>query len=126
MRARTWCVLLLAIVSVCAITLQEREDGSRVGPVGVFADGTLVYAADVSDITEAYERTFTTARGAYNVVRFEPGAVYVVRASCPDQYCVAHGALGTFGAAPIVCAPNRLVVRALTAPESAYDAVTGG
>ena len=54
------------------------------------------------------------------------GEVFVSQADCPDQVCVAHGFLVS-GKEPIICLPNRLVIRFLEdARTDGADAVAGG
>ena len=49
--------------------------------------------------------------------------VFLIEASCPDQICVRHGPTDQT-ADPIVCLPNKLVVRVLP-PEGEADQLDG-
>ncbi len=83
----------------------------------IYSDGELIKTVSLSENTR-----FTVDRGdGYNVIEVQDGAVSVVDASCPDKVCIHTGAVSQ-GAVPIICLPNRLEVRVISADNN-VDAV---
>ena len=75
-------------------------------------------------LTENRTLRYERDDGQYNIVVIENGAVRVSEASCPDQVCVRHKPTDQT-ADPIVCLPNDLVVKVMTAGEqSQLDGVS--
>ena len=61
-----------------------------------------------------------------NTIEVSKDGVRVISAGCPDQVCVAHGFLVS-GKEPIICLPNRLVIRFQEdARTDGADVVAGG
>jgi hypothetical protein len=91
--------------------------------VGIWQDGELIKTIDLSAVTSEYELT-VEYEGRKNVIRVGPGRIEVLEADCPDGTCVKRGELSS-GRTPIVCLPNRLVIRYMDSP-GGIDAVAGG
>ncbi len=88
--------------------------------IEVLSDGEVIYTADLS---VAPDTRFTVSYADHtNTVEIVSGAIRVSEADCPNQICVGMGWLSSAGL-PIVCAPNRLVIR--YAGASDVDAVAG-
>lgn len=85
--------------------------------VEVWSEGKLLYTLRLDT-----DQTVTvTGSHGTNVITVQGGKVAVTEADCPDGYCMARGFCR--GEAPIICLPNRLVLRFLT-PQGA-DSVVG-
>jgi len=117
-----WAVLLggLLIVSgaVAFLLSTSPADTAR-----IYQDGVLIMQLDLADITEA--RSFVVEHGfGVNVLAVERGRIRIAEADCPDGYCVRQGWVGG-GSIPIVCLPNRLVVRLEGTNDLNIDASVG-
>lgn len=87
--------------------------------VEIISDGEVLYTLDLSH-TE--DRTIRIDHiGSYNIIEIADGKIHVSEAGCPDKTCVSMGFLQ--GGAPIVCLPNKLVIR--YAQGGDMDAVAG-
>lgn len=121
LKTRVWVLLIVALAAVCAVLLVVRHTQQQTGDqVCIYQDGTLVQTLPLS---ENKTLTFQTDSGGYNIVVIENGAVRISEASCPDQICVKHGPT-TQTADPIVCLPNKLVVKIIAQGESTVDGVS--
>ena len=118
-----WVLILAAIIAVCLVAemmIRGAENPSRFA--GIYRDGELLYTIDLRGSTPR-EYEITGANGGRNVVRADGNAsVYMAESNCRDGYCVRRGAVG--GGAPIVCLPNRVVIK-LTDYSADVDAATG-
>lgn len=116
MKTRNWILLfvLIALACIVALLLVNRASAAR---AEIYSEGRLVKTIDLS---QNGEYRITSSRG-WNVIVVENGTVRVASASCSNQDCVHCGAAG--GGAPIVCLPNRLVLR--FTGEAEYDALVG-
>jgi len=63
----------------------------------------------------------TISIGDRFTVQIRNGEVFVAKSQCPDQLCIKQGKLNSF---PIVCAPEKIVIRYLNTEESSYDAIS--
>ena len=121
-KTRTWIVIIAcsaAVLAVLSALLLSQHRGGNT--VEIVQDGTVIKEIDLSKVTREYSFTVEWKDGGYNVVRVVPGRICVYEADCPDQICVNQGWL-TDQAAPIVCMPHRLIIRAKAASDA--DAVT--
>lgn len=118
MKTKTWLFLIGAFCLLCAAaTVLLPLLSTQSAAAEVYSDGVLVLTLDLSKNGEY------TVRSEYgeNVLRVEDGKVCVTAASCANQDCMRHEPSDS--GAPIVCLPNRMVVRF---PEkSTLDAVVG-
>ena len=75
----------------------------------IYSGGKLVKTIDLST---AENQTFTvySEGGGCNTIEIKDGTIGVINADCPDKICV-HTAYISDGVQPIVCVPNRLVIR---------------
>lgn len=75
----------------------------------IYSDGKLVKTIELS---EAENGTFTIhgENGGWNTIEIKDGTIGVSDADCPDRICV-HTSYISDGVQPIVCVPNRLVIR---------------
>lgn len=87
--------------------------------VEIISGGEVLYTIDLS---RTEDRTIRVEQGeSCNIIEIKGGRIHVSEADCPDKTCVHMGFLG--GGAPIVCLPNRLVIRYVQGGE--VDAVAG-
>lgn len=105
MKTRTWILIFASILllSALACVLLFRGGGAAIAEIWV--DGVLRETVDLR-----IDRSFTveSERGS-NTVEVRDGTIRVTEASCPDHICISRGACD--GGAPIICLPNRLVIR---------------
>lgn len=106
---RFWVILIalvLAASAAAAVLLHVFASGTV---ANVYLNGECIRSIDLSTVTEDY--TFTVEGDACtNVVEVAPGKIRVQSADCPDQVCVNTGWI-TDSSTPIVCLPNKLVIR---------------
>lgn len=87
--------------------------------VQIISGGEVRY---IFDLSHTSDRTIRVEQGgSYNIIEITDGKIHVTEAGCPDKVCVSMGFLQ--GGAPIVCLPNRLVIRYAKGGE--LDAVAG-
>jgi hypothetical protein len=73
------------------------------------------------DLSESFVYSIEDDNGnILNVIEISEGGVRMQDASCADRTCVRHGYLRKV---PIVCLPNRVVVRYLSG-NGMYDAIS--
>ncbi len=101
-------VIAVALAAGCIYLYFAGKAGNAHTAV-ITLDGAVIREID---LLTAPDETFTveSERGS-NVIRVENGTIRVIEASCPDKICVNHGELVS-EQLPIVCLPNRLVIRA--------------
>ncbi len=118
-KQRTACIaaavifVLSAAVSACQLLRKKPA------VVEIISDGSVLYTLDLSrepdrEITVEYE-------GRKNIIRIEGHDIYMLEADCPDHTCVKTGRLSTAGV-PIVCLPNKLMIRYKTGNGGDIDA----
>ena len=110
-------VLLLAAVIGMVVIHSHRQTGAA---VQVIQNGEVT---DTLYLNQNGTYRYESETGGYNIVVIRDGQVSVTEASCPDQICVRHGPTDQT-ADPIVCLPNKLVVRVLP-PEGETDQLDG-
>lgn len=108
MKSRHWFFLFLLTAVLCtALWFLIPRRGSSV--VLICQDGKTVRTIDLDAVSHPFTIR-VSFHGHSNEILVEPGQIRVSRADCPDQICVLHGPLCA-GETPIVCLPNRLVIR---------------
>lgn len=107
---KRWLMLLAGLLAVGILgTLfvsLMRTEGAQVSIT--WRDGV----PEVYPLSEDRTLLYEGANGEQNVVVIRDGQVFMQEASCPDQICVRHAPTSQT-ADPIVCLPNRLVVKIL-------------
>lgn len=121
MKTRSWIVFFAGLVAALVLVWKLLPDAGG-ETVGVYQDGKLLMTISLSQ-----EQTFEIPGPAGgNTICVSEEGVRVTQAGCPDKLCVAHGVLKA-GQGPIICLPNRLVIRFLRdARADGVDAVAGG
>ena len=119
MKTKTWIALIAAIAAVClglsAFLLLPDGDA---GYAQISSGGQVVKTVNLR-IDQQF--TVTGENGGSNTVTVRDGRIAVTEADCPDHYCMERGFCS--GGTPIVCLPNRLVIRFLG--EQSVDAAAG-
>lgn len=115
-----WIGIIGAVVLLSAAAMLLIHGFQKTGDAAlIYQDGQLIHTLPLD---QDQTITIQAANGGYNVVEVKEGTVRVSEASCPDQICVKRGAT-TETADPIVCLPNKLVVR-VTSSDSNLDGVS--
>lgn len=110
--------LTAALLCVAGITLFLLLRGMNItDPAAeIYVDGSLYRRVDL-----AQDAIFTVeSEHGTNTIRVSEGRISVISADCPDQVCVASGAISG-GAVPIICLPHRLEIRIVSAADDDTD-----
>ena len=107
--------LLLAAVVFLAFLPRETGD---IPMAEIYLDGTLVRRVSLDTSAE-----FSVTGDYMNTVTVRDGKIAVTESDCPGGDCVHSGWIGT-SARSIVCLPNRMEIRIVSAP-SDVDFVVG-
>lgn len=113
--------VISAIICVSAglMYLAYTRGGGKTAEVS--SDGEIIAEISLRNIDSPYEYPIEKD-GHINILLVEEGKISMKSADCPDKLCVKQGAIST-GAYPIVCLPNRIVVK-INSDDSAADAVS--
>ena len=103
--AVTAAVFLAALV--LSVLILRRSEHTV---IEIVQDGTVIQTIDLSTAEDLTVRIDSPDGSSYNIVKIENGTVCVSEAGCPDQTCVHMGLLKSDNL-PIVCLPNKLIVR---------------
>ena len=114
-------VLLGAIIISAAATLALRQKPANVAYI--YQDDELIESLDLSAVAEPYSFSVTSSYGV-NVISVEHGRIRISEADCPDRACVRMGWING-GSQPIVCLPNRLIIRLESGSPPDVDAIVG-
>lgn len=119
MKTKTWIALIAAIAAVClGLSAFLLPPGGDAGYAQISSGGKVVKTVNLC-IDQQF--TVTGETGGSNTVTVRDGHIAVTEADCPDHYCMERGFCS--GGTPIVCLPNRLVIRFLG--EQSVDAAAG-
>ena len=124
MKNRTWAFLFAGLIAALLLIWKLLPGGAG-DRVLIYQDSTLVQTIQLPH-TGAPETIEISGPAGGNTVEISEDGVRVLSAGCPDGICVAHGYLRE-GTGPIVCLPNRLVIRFSNETGGTdVDAVAGG
>lgn len=102
----TIAVIILFAASAAGTFFVMQKPKGRIAEV--VQDGKVLYTIDLNT---AENRSFTVSYGdSSNTITVENGEIYVSDAECPDKICIKTGKLQC-ESLPIVCLPNRLIIR---------------
>ena len=119
MKTKTWILLIAAAAVVfLGLSIFALSPGDAADFVQISSGGTVVKTVDLR-VNQQF--TVTAENGGSNAVTVRDGRIAVTEADCPDHYCMNRGFCS--GGTPIVCLPNRLVIRFVG--EQPIDAVVG-
>lgn len=110
-----FAVILVAAIVGTVITFTAPSSDT----VEIISNGETLYTIDLSHTQDRIIRI--DCNDSYNIIEITDGKIHVSEAGCPDKTCVSMGFLKS--GAPIVCLPNRLVIRYVEGGE--LDAVAG-
>lgn len=110
-----FAVILFAAIAGTVIVFTAPSSQT----VEIISGGEVLYTIDLSHTSDREIRV--DCGDSYNIIEITDGKIHVTEAGCPDKTCVSMGFLQ--GGAPIVCLPNRLVIRYVQGDE--LDAVAG-
>ncbi len=86
----------------------------------IYSDGELIRTIELNE-NDDYSFEVISENGGSNTICVKGGKISVSHADCPDKICVNTAAISD-GLQPIVCVPNRLVIRIETKkPENSGD-----
>lgn len=99
-------ILIIICIGFCVFSLFVPQKGIA----QIYSDGQLMYEINLSDVEKTYDLIVNNGEN-YNKIRVEHGRISVIDADCPDGLCVKQ----VYGSKqPIVCLPNRLVIKILS------------
>lgn len=117
-------VLIISIIAVGALLFlffgSSPQSGTKIAEI--YSGGKLIRRIDLSSVTTAYEFT-VESDGGFNTVSADSGGIAVTSADCPDLICVHTGKIRD-SSAPIVCLPNKLVIKIVGGAGDTPDAVS--
>lgn len=76
----------------------------------IYQGGNLLYRIPLREIQENRTLVIEGRDGCRNEIEIRPDSVGVISADCPDKLCVRQGFINN-DRLPVVCLPNRLVIR---------------
>lgn len=118
---RLWYAIIGGLALVSVVSLLLIQGGKQEGDwVELYQDGVLIETLPLNKDATIH---ILAKNGGENVVTIQDGSVQMTEATCPDQVCVRHGPTRETGD-PIVCLPNRLVVKVVKRDASSLDGVT--
>lgn len=101
----TVCIVIFLVGIIGSLWLIFRPHGQT---VQIIQDGTVLYTIDLE---KSEDQTIEVEyQGSRNIIQIQDHQICVIDAECPDHTCVKMGELKS-SAAPIVCLPNKLVVK---------------
>jgi len=118
-----WLILLgvIVVISALAALLPGQTSSSY---AYIYESGELTDTVNIAAITAPFTITLESG-GSMNVIAIEYGRIRMLSADCPDGTCVRQGWISG-GVLPIVCLPNRVVIKLEDADSgSNIDAVVG-
>lgn len=88
----------------------------------IYQDGVLLTSLPLEGFDTPYRFTVTGENGCVNELEIRPGSIGMVSADCPDKLCVHQGFIDRPGL-PIVCLPNKLVIRLRDTGSESVDGI---
>ncbi len=101
-----FCVLLASCAAIYSFSQTQQETGIA----RIYQDGELLRTINLSQVTAEERFIIKSKNGGSNTIAIAPGKISVQDATCPDHVCVNQGWIQD-GLYPIVCLPNKLVIR---------------
>ena len=123
MKTKHWLLLFGTVLFLCitSILLLYRYRPSAL-TAEIYQDGVLVQTVNLTALKEPKEIVLANGKKE-NRILAENGQISMLSANCPDHLCVRQGPIQN-GIYPIVCLPNKVVIKLITNKDSAVDAVT--
>ena len=113
-----WIILFLVLAIISIIIIFIMQSANTVGKTAeIYSDNKLIKTVSLNKDDE-----FTIKNGDnYNIVRIRNGKISVCESDCKNQICVKQGEIDN-SLLPIVCVPNRLVIRVDSSKQDSIDA----
>ncbi|MCM1542143.1 MAG: NusG domain II-containing protein [Blautia sp.] len=112
---------LVLSVSLAVILFPASRDVDCVAEI--YQDGELLTSIPLDGTDAPWRFTVTGENGCFNEIEVRTDSIGIVSADCPDKLCVHQGFISRPGL-PIVCLPNRLVIRLRDADSESIDTIT--
>jgi len=115
-------VLILALIivlSLFSLKIINRET-KTLGIVKVIKNNEVIKTIDLSKVKESYEFEVKGDNEESNTIKVEKDGVSIVSASCNDKICIHTGKVKD-SSLPIVCLPNKLIIKFESTKESEDD-----
>ena len=103
-------VFLILVTVICLLYLLLIPKSYDSCVADIYQDGQLLESILLGQVQESYTIEIKGGSGYTNRIEVQPGKIRIVWADCPNRLCVHQSFLET-PAIPIVCLPNRLVIR---------------
>ena len=108
---RVWIFIifvLLLVSGAIAYSFSQIQQESCIA--NIYQDGKLLRTIDLSQVKTEESFVIEGKNGCSNTIAIAPGKISVQNATCPDHVCINQGWIQD-GVYPIVCLPNKLVIR---------------
>jgi hypothetical protein len=121
---RFWLIIFGGVVIISVIITSLL----RLAPLSyayIYQNNMLTETVNVVAVSEPFNiEVRNDDNGSVNVIAVEHKRIRMLAADCPDGICVRQGWINS-GAIPIVCLPNRIVIKFKSGNEADVDAVVG-
>lgn len=119
---------LILVTAACLLYLLMISKSYDSCVADIYQDGQLLESISLEQVQESYIIEIKGDSGYTNRIEVQHGKIGIVWADCPNRLCVHMGFLET-PAIPIVCLPNKLVIRlrpesGVTTDPDAPDVIT--
>lgn len=113
-----WIILFLVLAIISTIIIFIMQSAKTVGKTAeIYSNNKLIKTVSLNKDDE-----FTIKNGDnYNIIRIRNGKISVCESNCKNQICVKQGEIDN-SLLPIVCVPNRLVIRVDSSKQEGIDA----
>lgn len=110
---------LIIVLSLFSLKMINRES-KTLGIVKVIKNNEVIKTIDLSKVKESYEFEVKGDNEESNTIKVENAGVSIVSASCKDKICIHTGKIKD-SSLPIVCLPNKLIIKFESTKESEDD-----
>lgn len=107
-------------ISLAVIFFPVFHSGGCVAEI--YQDGELLTSIPLDGTGTPWRFTVTGENGCVNEIEVRSGSIGIISADCPDKLCVHQGFISNTGL-PIVCLPNKLVIRLRDADPEDVDII---
>ncbi|MCM1064600.1 MAG: NusG domain II-containing protein [Eubacterium sp.] len=88
----------------------------------IYQDGELLTSIPLDGMDAPWRFTVTGENGCTNEIEVRSDSIGIVSADCPDKLCVHQGFISN-ASLPVICLPNRLVIRLRDADSESIDTI---
>lgn len=103
-------LILLCAVSLLSLLSPAGDNRREQYIADIYQNGTLLMSIPLTGDDTSETFLIQGEGGCTNEIALRPGSIGIISADCPDQLCVRQGFIRN-SRLPIVCLPNRLVIR---------------